>query len=74
MPKYRANFALNPHDIEIIERAIRSEISSHATLDVAHHGNETSTQRVRELNRVLAKIFHQKVFYSQVNRTGVPGG
>jgi len=75
MPRYRERFALDPHDIDRIERAIRVEISLHAQ---RAHSEEPDAARshgeIRQLNELLAKIYHQKVFYSQVNRTGVPGG
>jgi hypothetical protein len=75
MPKYREHFTLDPHDIDRIERAIRVEIAQHAELV---HPEDPSALRsndeIRALNQLLAKIFHQKVFFSQVNRTGVPGG
>lgn len=75
MAKYREHFTLDPNDIDRIERAIRVEIAQHAegvhTEDADAHRRH---REIRELNQLLAKIFHQKVFYSQVNRTGVPGG
>lgn len=75
MAKYREQFKLDPNDIDRIERAIRVEIAQHAervhTEDPDAH---RSHREIRELNQLLAKIFHQKVFYSQVNHTGVPGG
>lgn len=75
MARYREHFTLDPNDIDRIERAIRFEIAQHA--ERVHPEDPACDQRdgeIRALNRLLAKIFHQKVFYSQVNRTGVPGG
>lgn len=75
MPRYRERFALDLNDIDRIERAIRSEISLHARH--AHEDSAAAAERhgeIRRLNELLAKIYHQKVFYSQVNPTGVPGG
>lgn len=75
MAKYREHFTLNPNDIDRIERAIRVEISLHAQRATADDPDaEGSHGEIRALNHLLAKIFHQKVFYSQVNQTGVPGG
>lgn len=75
MAKYRDNFNLDLRDIELIESAIRAQISQHARLDLVDPTERASCMaQVRELNLVLAKIFHQKMFYSQVNPTGVPGG
>jgi hypothetical protein len=75
MPRYRERFALDISDIDRIERAIRSEISIHARQ--AHEQTDDAARshvEIRRLNELLAKIYHQKVFYSQVNATGVPGG
>lgn len=75
MPRYRERFALDLHDIDRIERAIRSEISRHARR--VHEDTPEAVRshgEIRKLNELLAKIYHQKVFFSQVNHTGVPGG
>jgi hypothetical protein len=64
MSKYCESFRLDLKDIEIIETALRSEI--------ARHGPDAS--KIKEIHGVLAKIFGQKQFYSQVNQTGVPAG
>lgn len=75
MAKYRELFTLDPQDIDRIERAIRCEISQHAQFVHAEDPDaRRSDGEIRALNDLLAKLFHQKVFYSQVNRTGVPGG
>jgi hypothetical protein len=73
MAKYRDQFRLMQRDIELIESALRNEISQLAELNVDDSINP-DPHRARELTRVLAKIYHQKIFYSQVNSTGVPGG
>lgn len=75
MAKYRKSFELDLRDIELIESAIRSEIAEHAKhVLIGAKTHDHRTHRVRELHQVLAKIFDQKIFYSQVNSTGVPGG
>lgn len=75
MARYREHFTLDPHDIDRIERAIRFEIALHAErVHTEDPDALRSHDEIRALNQLLAKIFHQKVFYSQVNRTGVPGG
>ena len=72
MAKYREHFRLSINDLELIERAIRVEISMHALVEPEHADFEVARQKTRELNEVLGKLFNQKVFYSQVNPTGVP--
>ena len=72
MAKYREHFRLSPTDIEIIEEAIRVEISLRARTERHHEDFEQARRRTRALNDVLGKIHNQKVFYAQVNETGVP--
>ncbi|MGH7888785.1 MAG: hypothetical protein ACREPG_13060 [Candidatus Binatia bacterium] len=74
MAKYHENFNFQMRDIELIENAIRNEISRVAALSAINGSVETDASLARELNQLLAKIYHQKVFYSQVHNTGVPGG
>jgi len=72
MAKYREHFRLSPTDVEIIEEAIRTEISLHAR--VAHHHSDfdQARRRTRALNEVLGKLHNQKVFYAHVNETDAP--
>lgn len=74
MAKYRKTFSLQPRDIEIIENALRSELSRHARRTLSEAYDPSHNEAATEINQVLAKIYHQKVFYSQVRKTGVPGG
>ena len=72
MAKYREHFRLSPGDIEVIEQAIRVEIAIHARIEPHHADFEQARQKARTLNQVLGKLFNQKVFYAQVNETGIP--
>ncbi|MGD9600187.1 MAG: hypothetical protein AB7O21_11235 [Gammaproteobacteria bacterium] len=74
MAKYRKTFSLQPRDIEIIENALRSELTRHAGHALSETFDPTHQETAAEINQVLAKIYHQKMFFSQVRRTGVPGG
>lgn len=74
MVKYRESFHFQIRDIELIENALRNELSRITTLSGAHERVHQEPSRARELNELLAKIYHQKVFYSQVRITGVPSG
>ena len=69
MAKYTENFELHPTDLEIIETALRNEIARHSST-----GAHSSHQEIRVLNKVLGKLYNQKVFYAQVNVTGIPAG
>lgn len=74
MAKYRETFSLQPRDIEIIENALRSELSRHASQSLVEERKMALNAAATEINQLLAKIYHQKVFYSQVQKTGFPGG
>jgi hypothetical protein len=74
MENYRETFSLKPRDIELIERALRNELSRHAKHALSGGDVPTIPPETREINALLAKIYHQKIFFSQVRRTGVPGG
>ena len=71
MPNYSSNFNLDPNDIDIIENALRKLLSLCTDFD---SNSPQQSETVRSLNKVLGKIHNQKVFYSQVNRTGTPAG
>lgn len=72
MAKYREHFRLSPSDIDVIERAIRTEIAIHARIGPHDDDFPRARERARALNEVLGKLFNQKVFYAQVNETGIP--
>lgn len=72
MAKYREHFRLSPTDIDIIEDAIRVEISRCTRIERHQENFEHARQRTRALNEVLGKIYNQKVFYAQVHETDVP--
>ena len=75
MAKYRKEFALHMRDIDLIETALRGELSRCATKTLMNDSAApANSERVKEINLLLAKIYHQKVFYSQVHSTGIPGG
>ncbi len=74
MANYRESFHFTPRDIELIETALRGEQSRHARNILNEAPPSDLNSAAREINHLLAKIFHQKVFYSQVKRTGFPGG
>ncbi len=74
MAKYREMFSLQLRDIEIIENALRSELSRYANHALADESKMGGDSAATEINQLLAKIYHQKVFYSQVQKKSFPGG
>ncbi|MFT4580883.1 MAG: hypothetical protein ACI915_001537 [Gammaproteobacteria bacterium] len=72
MAKYHEHFRLSPSDLELIEQAIRTEIAIHTRVRPNESEFDESRKKTRALNDVLGKLFNQKIFYAQVNDTGVP--
>ncbi len=72
MAKYQDKFTLSPADIDIIERALRLEMSRHVPHGVESPTDTISRTRIREVHQVLGKIHNQKIFYSQVRVPDVP--
>ena len=74
MSNFRKEFQLNINDVENIESAIRTVIHNGITLDADSAPDQQTLpkKKVQELNSLLAKLHHQKVFYSQVREPGVP--
>ena len=68
MPKYCNNFQLDPADLDLIEDALRKVISHSSVVTPGENSY------VQALNALLGKLHNQKVFYSQVNKTGIPAG
>ncbi len=79
MAHYRENFDLDEADIELIENTIRNEISrlTGQKLEMADKESEDAQEigaSIHRLNTLLGKLHNQKIWYSQVNQTGVPLG
>ncbi len=74
MARYQDQFKLDISDIDRIERALRQEISRHSRPDRSPAADNDSRAEIKALSRLLGKIHNQKVFYAQVNATGVPAG
>ena len=74
MPRYQKEFELGLEDIDLIERALRNEIARHSVRGDSACPSADQRAQTRALNAVLGKIHNQKIFYAQVNLTGVPAG
>ncbi|MBL8474469.1 MAG: hypothetical protein B7Z51_04905 [Methyloversatilis sp. 12-65-5] len=79
MSKHQKSFQLTIHQIDLIEEAVRERIGilAHVVLasgDANCEESRANDDQIRELNELLGSLHNQKIFYSQVNRTGVPGG
>ncbi len=74
MARFRESFLFQIRDIEIIETALRGELSRLSAHTLVGSADLPARTAAREINALLAKIYHQKIFYSQVRLTGVPGG
>ena len=77
MPRYNETFELNVREIEYIENALRHEISSLANR-MHQASDNTEVQhcegKIKELHVLLGKLHNRKIWYGQVNPTGVPAG
>ena len=77
MSKYKESFDFNTTDIDLIEQALRHEISVLAGF-VQHDAEPVSPDhlqyksRIRKLQLVLGKIHNQKIWYGQTHHTGIP--
>lgn len=77
MASYNETFKLSIRDIELIEEALRSEISTLSeriqTMDESGSGTvQNLGDTIRRLHQVLGKLHNQKIWYGQVRQTGVP--
>lgn len=80
MASFNDTFNLSMRDIEVIEKALRNEISE--LTGKIHESDESSVvaaeviracdEHVRLIHQVLGKLHNQKIWYGQVNHTGVP--
>ena len=73
MSKFSDRFHLNPDELELIENSLRQLMHMYSD-DIHHDAHHEHHHKVRSLNELLGKLHNQKIFYSQVNRTGVPAG
>lgn len=71
---YKDNFDLNTADIELIETTIRNEIRILTEVEQSAENVVELDDMVKKLNMLLGKLHNQKIWYSQVNQTGVPLG
>lgn len=76
---YKNTFELNVKDLELIEEALRNEISALSQRMSAVAGTESSSTeqlegKIKQLHELLGKIHNQKIWYGQVHHTGVPIG
>lgn len=76
MSTYNKQFQLTLKDVDLIERAVRHQISNLARSEAAAQTEESiaSHNKIIELMDVLGTLHNQKIWYGQIHRTGVPLG
>lgn len=76
MAKYNETFKLNLRDIELIEQAVRKQISVLASINLgaAAENDAENDGKIREYQELLGKLHNQKIWYGQIHRSGVPLG
>jgi hypothetical protein len=80
MASFNNTFNLSVRDIEVIEKALRNEISeltgkihnTDAPPAIAIDTIRACDEHIRLIHQVLGKLHNQKIWYGQVNQTGVP--
>jgi hypothetical protein len=76
---YKNTFELNVQDLELIEKALRNEISvlsQQVNTGVGTEPNSTEwiEGQIKQLHELLGKIHNQKIWYGQAHHTGIPIG
>lgn len=76
MATYKTKFDLSIKDVELIEVAIRNQISalSHTESSPQSRGATENHIKIIELMTVLGSLHNQKIWYGQTRHTGVPLG
>lgn len=78
MSTYNEMFKLTLKDVDLIERALRQQISHLSRLEasIRHKEPEATNNHktIIELMHVLGNLHNQKIWYGQKHHTGVPLG
>jgi len=78
MSTYNEMFKLTLKDVDLIERAIRQQISHLSLLETSTRHKEPEAvdnhKKIIELMHVLGTLHNQKIWYGQKHHTGVPLG
>ncbi len=79
MTRYTKTFDLNVADLELVEESLRDQIKAladrkHALSDTVNGEVLEFDYMIKRLNSLLGKLHNQKIWYSQVNQTGLPLG
>ncbi|MFT5114249.1 MAG: hypothetical protein ACI8P9_003584 [Parasphingorhabdus sp.] len=76
MTKYNDKISLDTQDIDLIEIALRKQVAgiSLSNLNSFPDFPRNDESSVSNIQKLLAKIHHQKIFYSSVNKTNSPMG
>ncbi len=76
MSTYNKNFELSISDINLIERAIRFQISHLSTTETSIQTQKSieNHNKIMELMNVLGTFHTQKIWYGQTHQTGTPLG
>jgi hypothetical protein len=78
MPSYNEMFKLTLKEVDLIERAVRQQISHLSRLEASNLDKEPEAvdnhKKIIELMHVLGTLHNQKIWYGQKHHTGVPLG
>ncbi len=76
MASYNEHFKLSVKEIDLIESAIRNQISSLALTETFFQSPDSISNhcKIIELMEVLGALHNQKIWYGQTRHTGIPLG
>ena len=76
MTTYNKQFQLSIKDINLIENAVRFQISQLAGTEASSQCPESKENhhKIMELMDLLGTLHNQKIWYGQTHHTGVPLG
>ena len=76
MSTYNKQFELSIKDIDLIEQAMRYQISNLARTEASLQSPESTANhnKIIEIMTVLGTLHNQKIWYGQIHHTGVPLG
>ncbi|MDD5460307.1 MAG: hypothetical protein PHG00_01540 [Methylococcales bacterium] len=78
MSTYNEMFKLTLKDVDLIERAVRQQITLLSSMEASAQYKQPKAaanhKKIIELMHVLGNLHNQKIWYGQKHHTGVPLG
>ena len=72
---YQKSFKLDVNDLDLIETALRKQAAEDLRVFASYADSGIGIPgKSSEIQTLLGKLHQQKIFYSQVQRNGIPNG